>query len=378
MSKRKFSINYLLNEAGNKVEEKFDYSKYFKKLQDESEGSRKFCLTRHKTRYTIETLKDVPNPEKVLFGLFDHAIFEAIKESNEMGYQPNKIAFNISSINLDPDVNVAFSKITENSIYAIYNYFLHIEQSKGKEQSLFGAPFTLEVTLCDSDKLPKEQKTSGKGRRIQPIRHAIDPKKLIEVQNPNNNYCLFIALELTRMYVYDYKIKSTISQKNYSNLTKNRMRQTWMATELIEKAGIQLGLKEYDAETYCPLVERYWQRNYPDTFKIFIFNEYGDYRPVYQSKVTKYKHAIVLYHRGEHFDGVRTMYKFFNKSPYYCFSCLAPYNQPKQHEAKCKGRCINCTRMGPDFPCPELPNYFRECDRCQKEFKNNDCFRAHI
>ena len=146
----------------------------------------------------------------------------------------------------------------------------------------------------------------------------------------------------------------------------------------MRESGIPINLKDYDAETCCPLVEQYWQKFYPNTFKIFIFNEYGDYRPIYQSDVTEYKHEIVLYHHGDHFEGVRTMCRFFNKSQYYCFSCLAPYCQPKQHEARCKARCINCTRMGVNFPCPKDENYFRECNKCQKEFKNEDCYKAHL
>ena len=85
------------------------------------------------------------DPEYALFALFEHSICDAIKTSNEMGYNPDKIGINISSVNLDPDVNISFSKLTANTIPAIYNYFLHVEQSKTKEQFLYGVPFSVEM-----------------------------------------------------------------------------------------------------------------------------------------------------------------------------------------------------------------------------------------
>ena len=166
MSKRKFSVDYLIKEAGNKTpKEKFVLEKYFKKLEGDKQGNKKFGITRHYSKYNIETLKDVEDPEHALFALFEHAMFDAIKESKEMGYNPENIGITISSVNLDPDINTGFLKITANTLPAIYNYFLHIEQSKGKEQSLLGAPFSIEVTLNDPCKLPKKQRTSGRVER---------------------------------------------------------------------------------------------------------------------------------------------------------------------------------------------------------------------
>ena len=86
MSKRKFSIDYLIKEAGNKTaKEKFILEKCFRKLESENEGNKKFGVTRHKSKFNIESLKDVEDPEHALFALFENAIFEAIKESKEMG-----------------------------------------------------------------------------------------------------------------------------------------------------------------------------------------------------------------------------------------------------------------------------------------------------
>ena len=378
MSKRKFSIDYLIKEAGNKTpKEKFVLGKCFKKLESETSEEKKFGLTRHKSKFNIESLKNVEDPEYALFALFEHSIFDAIKSSNEMGYNPDKIGINISSVNLDPDINVSFSRLTANTVPSIYNFFLHIEQSKTKEQSLYGAPFSIEITLSDSSKLSKDKRTLGKGRSIPLVLHNIDPKKLIKVDNPNNSYCLFIALELTRMYVYDYKAINEISHQHFSNVTKKQNRQEFLATELMRKAGIPLNLEEYDAETFCPMIEQYWQKLYPDTFKIFIFDKYGSYRPIYQSDIKKYKCEIVLYHSGDHFDGVKCMKNFFNKCPYYCFWCLSPYDRPLKHQARCKARCFNCTRMGHDFPCPKQ-DFYKECDECHKEFHNINCYEHHL
>ena len=70
------------------------------------------------------------DPEYALFALFEHAIFEAIKDSKEQGFNPENICLTILSVNLVHDINTGFSKITENTVSSIYNYFLYIEQSR--------------------------------------------------------------------------------------------------------------------------------------------------------------------------------------------------------------------------------------------------------
>uniref|UniRef100_A0A1I8BHR8 Uncharacterized protein n=1 Tax=Meloidogyne hapla TaxID=6305 RepID=A0A1I8BHR8_MELHA len=42
-----------------------------------------------------------------------------------------------------------------------------------------------------------------------------------------------------------------------------------------------------------------------------------------------------------------------------------------------KSRCLNCSRIGPKFPCKE-ENFSRKCQDCCKIFNNFDCFSHHL
>ena len=111
-------------------------------------------------------------------------------------------------------------------------------------------------------------------------------------------------------------------------------------------------------------------------YKIFIFREIG-FKAIYQSDVTQYQYPILLYYHDKHFDGIRYISKFFN-ARYYCLSCQSPYTNAPLHNSKCKSRCINCTRVGPKFPCKPFPNYRRICYPCTKIFKNRNCYEHHL
>ena len=82
-----------------------------------------------------------------------------------------------------------------------------------------------------------------------------------------------------------------------------------LVLQLLEACGIRKNLRQYDTETYCPMVEQYWSKMCPNCFKIFIFSEYGTYKPKYFSEgCEKYKYPIVLYHKDGHFNGVNRFF----------------------------------------------------------------------
>jgi hypothetical protein len=271
---------------------------------------------------------------------------------------------------------MAFSKITTNVLQAIYNLFLKWSNPrKRNNHSLYGAPFTTTVTLMDTSKLPKEITTSGRGRNTTITRHLIDKSKLIPVDN-NDQYCLLYALILAKTYTKNYIADRKYNENRFSNFHKKQIQhQRKMVHELMTAAGIPKNLKTYDAETYCPMVEKYWQKIYPDTFKIVIFKEYGTYRPVYESEIKHYKHVLIVYHHDNHFDAVRNIYRFFNNCDKYCFSCMVPYEKEKEHILNCNSRCKNCLRVGPGFPCQT--KQLITCNSCSKTFNNRECYDHH-
>ena len=67
----------------------------------------------------------------------------------------DRIGVSISSNLLDYDIYVPIRKMTENTTDAILNLFLKVSQSKGRDGSLLGEPFTVTVTGVRTVDLPK-------------------------------------------------------------------------------------------------------------------------------------------------------------------------------------------------------------------------------
>src|SRR6266699_3792092 len=108
------------------------------------------------------------------------------------------------------------------------------------------------------------------------MKHNIDEEKLIKINNNYDNLCLFYALELARVYEKDYSSDKKMTTKQFFDLKNSPNRQRMLIDDLLSSTQINKSLLEYDAETFCPIVEDYWARKYgPNLFKVFIFSEYG-------------------------------------------------------------------------------------------------------
>jgi hypothetical protein len=315
--KRTYNIGDLLDD-----DPKYLFNNYVKIVEVDKEKSDKFKLTRHRVKYSFSKIEHLADPIAALRQCFQESIDKAIEESKKNNIVPNKIGLTISSVNLNPDFQVRFTEITENTVDAIFNRF-RIIQEQYPDRSLHSQPFDVEVTLVNSKAFPKEQQTTGSGRGIRDnFRHQIDEKKLIKIENYGDNYCLFYALVIMRIYQKDYLGERKLKQWEFDRLSKNPQRIRILVEELLDETGIAKNLDSYSAEEFCPVIENLWAQQFPLMFKIFIFSEYGTYRPVYMSKdCEQYKYPIILYHKDDHFDGIRSMHKFFNQSKNYCFTC---------------------------------------------------------
>lgn len=403
--KRDFSIDYLLNEAGRRSPKKkfpendpekyekiekakenlkkaklpqigdgIDLSKHFRKLDQDEESSQKFKLIRSKTTFVMESVYDLADPSLALAQCFQTCIDQAIERAKDSNLQPNRIGFIVSSVNLNNDIDIPFSPITDNTLHTVFNRFKHVEQSKSNEASLLGTPFQVAVTLINKEGLPIERNTSGRGRKIRDIKHNITPSRLLKIEN-NDNYCLFYALELMRIYESMLK-KGKMTYMQFKYLKDNQKKRHALVEELLEKTGIPRGLKEYDVETYVPIIQEYWNKIYPGEFKVFIFAEFGLYAPVFKSAVDTYVHPILLYHSEKHFDGIRNINKFFGANKY-CLECETTYNKDKDHSLNCKIRCKNCSSVGIQYPC-KSDGFKKKCLDCNKEFINAECYHKHL
>ncbi|KAL3075564.1 hypothetical protein niasHT_036584 [Heterodera trifolii] len=328
----------------------------------------------HKLRVYIgsmlEEIDKCADPAAELRTCIHHSIEEAILDGQNTLGATNKVGVIISSELLDQgDIILPITTITSNIVDAVFNQFCKVEQSKSKHVNLYGSPFIITVTVLNTNGLPRQRTTKGKGRP------PVSSQSHIFKVNNNDNYCLFYALELMRYYSL-YK-RGSITEKRWRWLNNNQttvLRQK--ALQLLREAGIPTTQTEYDAEVYIHQVQGLWNVKHPGEYKIFIFNDY-QMRPITKSDVTDYQFPILLYHHNNHFDGIKTLSKYFKKR-YYCISCESPYSHKLEHSMNCTSLCHGCREVGVDYPCEPQQGYVKKCEHCNNTFYNNNCYGRHL
>uniref|UniRef100_A0A183BP65 DNA-directed DNA polymerase n=1 Tax=Globodera pallida TaxID=36090 RepID=A0A183BP65_GLOPA len=336
---------------------------YVKKLDGSLEHNAKFHYTKVKSRFSIE---DVPaKPEAFLASIFQHCIDEAIADSLEKGIEPTHLGCMISSPLLTGgDIPIPIRRITDNTVDTILNRFTQVAQSKQQTHvSLWGEPFTVNITTVDRTGLPAKRQVKGGARRqLAPVRHHIHEQCLIKIRNPDeHNYCLFYALQATKVA----KTKQWPRWKFFDYLHNRKGQHGVLQQEtlhLMRQIGAPFGLVAYDADTYVPRVIDHWNNTQQQhRFAVFIFGASGHYKPIYKYVDNTYDTPLLLYFNNEHFDG-----------------CERPYGTAAKHNKSCKARCMLCGRAGPAFPCNPLDGFYKKCDNCNKKFRKDDCYRHHI
>nr|CAD2155445.1 unnamed protein product [Meloidogyne enterolobii] len=148
--------------------------------------------------------------------------------------------------------------------------------------------------------------------------------------------------------------------------------------ELMEQVGAPPGREEYNAEEWVPPVVDFWNEMYAGQFcfKVFIFDCLGHYKPCFKYGPENYNSPLLLYFDGSHFNGVTSTGGLFGQP--YCLECETVYERPQRHSASCRAHCLNCSRVGPLFPCPPRDNFSKKCGGCSKSFNNEDCFKNHL
>lgn len=189
-------------------------NKYIQQLGGAVEVNKKFKMCQAKSVFLIENIPT--NPEELLLKLFEYCIHQTVQQSEKEGIgEPDHIGVTISSVLLNPDIWIPLRPINENTAEAILNRFLLVAQSKTQEGAgnLWGESFTITVTALNKYALPRTRQICGRGRpklltRKQQkqqkqqeqfsVPHQINRRAMIEVNN-RDNFCLFYALELTRI-----------------------------------------------------------------------------------------------------------------------------------------------------------------------------------
>nr|CAD2186983.1 unnamed protein product [Meloidogyne enterolobii] len=359
---KNFSISNLLGSQTN--------NPYVKKLGHETKFSQKFNSSKVSSRFLIS---DLPNdPESLLAGIFKNTIDEALEESRQWGVEPDQLGCIISSQNLDSDVWIPVREITPNTIDSILNQFLKVAQSKKQDNGmLWGAPFLVSVSTIQKSNTPVEYMA------VEEMHHQNNLKLMTMLSSKfattttiacsNSLVATFIYATCLwpRWKFYDYMR----SRRGMAHLFKKD------TMELMQSVGAPLNLDTYDAEEWIPSVVEYWNLLNKGWFKVYIFGDLGE-KPIYKYGPNNFDTPIILFYNKEHFDGARRASDLFGQP--YCLSCETVYDKKTNHSIACKARCLNCSRVGPGFPCKDLNDFFKHCSGCGKEFKNENCFTHHI
>ena len=96
-----------------------------------------------------------------------------------------------------------------------------------------------------------------------------------------------------------------------------------------------------------------------------------------------YDKVIYLLKHENHYNGLRSMIAFMNRS-YFCPGCCKGYNTEDAAHHSCLGRnCASCQRTRSQKSkggCPDFTSGKKRtihCKDCQRDFYGPDCFKAH-
>lgn len=195
--------------------------------------------------------------------------------------------------------------------------------------------------------------------------------------NPlGDNHCLFYALQAT----YTFNLRNMERWRFYRYMHSQRG-EAGTTMDLMRAVGAPRGLDGYDAAEWVPSVVDYWNglpRHSEERIKVFIFGTTGHYKPLFKYGPNDYRTSIIICYDqdNKHFNGIQRAGNLFGQP--YCLECEQVYQSATTHRKDCQCRCINCSRMGPGFPCLPAHEFYHHCERCGKHFENEDCYRFHL
>uniref|UniRef100_A0A914H847 DNA-directed DNA polymerase n=1 Tax=Globodera rostochiensis TaxID=31243 RepID=A0A914H847_GLORO len=136
---------------------------------------------------------------------------------------------------------------------------------------------------------------------------------------------------------------------------KNKQRE--QALELMGKTGIDGTGRSFGVE-HLEGVQAFWDKEYPDMFRIVAFDTKRGLKPVFKSENVRKYEVCVISDNG-HWDGMKSV------------------SRPERHTIECRERCKNCCRMGFGYPCKKESGPDLHCDACNKDFYSEGCFEEH-
>ena len=164
--------------------------------------------------------------------------------------------------------------------------------------------------------------------------------------------------------------------KHYDNLRRGRPIQERLAKQLHQDAGVPEGPCGFHE------LEQFQTFLGPQGYKIIVV-DYTSCACIFQGNVDRYEKVIYLLKHDNHYNGLRSMAAFLNRS-YFCPDCCKGFNTDDAAHHSCRGRNYNsCQRTRSqknNGGCPDFsPGKKRSihCKDCKRDFYGPDCFNAH-
>ena len=312
----------------------------------------------------------VEHPEALLEEIVQYAVDGALRVARQQNQHPDRLIVLIDSPLLDSSIAVHIQDLNENAVESIVRRFEVVNQSnRAKDRgSLYGAPFSVDVTALSHQQLKNAPPPKKMGRGRPPrlaAQHNIDPNALITIKNTDGNLCLFRAVNILRA-------RETMGPVAFYCYLDDQEAQKNDVAALMKRLAIPYA-PAYCLEDYGKVLVQHLNMEYtPKRFKIFGFTDSGRYKPYYQSSTdNQFDVAVCIYYHDNHFAPIKNINTFF-KSRNYCLACCKPYDKQLEHNNQCVIRCNKCCTVDASrCPCPpDDVVYEQKCEDCHKTFTN--------
>ena len=234
-----------------------NYGEYLRELGGEMDSNYKFKQIRYQQTFVLENLDSIEDPSEILRHCFQQCVDRTREESRVANMEADMIGITVSSQLLASDFGIPMRPPNENTVDAILNLFKKVQQSH-EDVNLYGEPFTITVKGVNSKALPRKRTTTGAGRKrfASVINRNINDACIMQIKN-DDQYCLFYALELMRIY-----ISKQMPQQTFSRYKHDFKRQEENVTQMMRRARIPRRLPEYTLEEWGPVVQAFYDEEY--------------------------------------------------------------------------------------------------------------------
>ena len=192
-----------------------------------------------------------------------------------------------------------------------------------------------------------------------------EKKSLINICNDNDSLCLARALYVAKQYA-DFPL---INKEQLA--IRERARKSHGAQKLGAQYLLRLANIEEEDRLYDLVDVKKFQETLSDYQIIVISKTFFD-SVVYCGPLKEKR--LMLYEANNHFHVITSFKGFFSNIKYYCFDCMAKYDQYRGH-AKCRKVCNLCLH-GECYRNTDLFDW-KYCKDCNRYFKTVLCYDLH-